>query len=428
MLAEKQKLFIENCKAKINIAHGSVRTGKTVGATIAFMFNVMTCPDSKIYIVGHTFDTAFRNVVRLIMHSEELEMFRPFCTWSGKKLYVTTLKGVKEITVLGAKDEGSIGAFQGDTYSLVYCDEITLYPLSIIEMINSRLSKPYSKMIATCNPSHPEHIIKKWIDKYDIEKDPNYYALHYTLEDNPFVDENYKNMLKNSSTGLFYKRNYLGLWCLAEGAIFECFDRALHVVSKPPRAAEYWIVGVDYGASNPFAAVLVGVNTGIQNQIGKKLWVEDELYWDHKNKRHKTNSELADDLEKFIEPYAIKGVYIDPSAASFKTELRKRGIPCIDADNDVFNGIDYCVSELRKGNIQIMDNCKNLIKEIESYVWNPNKAKIGEDEPLKQNDHAIDALRYAIFTHKVPTYNPYKQNHNADEYQANRFNLGKRKF
>lgn len=428
MLSEKQKKFIDEANAKINIAHGSVRTGKTVGATILFMLNVMTCPDSKIYIVGHTFDTAFRNVVRLIMFSEELEMFKPFCTWSGKKLYVTTSTGVKEITVLGAKDEGSIGAFQGDTYSLVYCDEITLYPISIIEMINSRLSKPYSKMICTCNPSHPEHIIKKWIDKHDIEKDSNYYALHYTLEDNPFVDENYKNMLKTSSTGLFYKRNYLGLWCLAEGAIFECFDRDLHVVKKPPRAAEYWICGVDYGASNPFAAVLVGVNTGIQNQIGKQLWVENELYWDHKKHRQKTNSELADDLEKFLADYAIKGVYIDPSAASFKTELRKRGISCIDANNDVFNGIDYTVSEMRKGNILVLDCCKNLIREIESYVWNPNKAKVGEDEPLKVNDHSVDALRYCIFSHKVPTYSPYKSTHNPEQYISNRFDPGKRRF
>jgi len=275
------------------------------------------------------------------------------------------------------------------------------------------------------NPTYPEHIIKQWIDKADAG-DPNYYALHFTLEDNPFVDENYKEMLKNSSTGIFYKRNYLGIWCLAEGAIFECFDRAIHCINKPRRAAEYWICGVDYGASNPFAAVLIGVNTGISTQTGKQLWVEDELYWDHKNKRQKTNSELADDLCKFIEPYAIKAIYIDPSAAAFKTEMRKRGISMVDADNDVFNGIDYTVSELRKGNLLILDRCKHLIKEIESYVWDDKAAKRGEDEPLKKNDHLCDALRYCLYTHKVPTYKPYKDGHDPDQYRGGRFDPPRR--
>jgi PBSX family phage terminase large subunit len=415
ILSKKQVEYITKSKAKWNMAHGSVRTGKTVGATMAFMCDVEECPDSKIYIVGHTYDTACRNVVRLITQSPEFSMFRPVCSWSGKKLFYKD----KEIIVLGAKDEGAIGSFQGDTYSLVYCDEITLYPQSIIEMINSRLSKPYSKAHCTMNPTYPEHIIKQWIDKADLG-DPNYYALHFTLEDNPFVDQNYKDMLKNSSTGVFYKRNYLGLWCLAEGAIFECFDRKIHVKSKPPRSAEYWICGVDYGASNPFAAILIGVNTGMNTQTGKCLWVEDELYWDHKNKRHKTNSELADDLCRFLEPYSVKQVYIDPSAAAFKTEMRRRGISMVDADNDVFNGIDYTVSEMRKGNLFVLDRCKHLIKEIESYVWDDKASKRGDDEPIKQNDHAIDAMRYAIYTHKVTTYQPYKDP-NPDNYLRSRF-------
>jgi PBSX family phage terminase large subunit len=421
ILSKKQIHYIINSTKKWNMAHGSVRTGKTIGATHAFMYDVEKCPDSQIYIVGHTFDTAYRNIVRLITSDPSFSMYHNVVTWSGKKLYYKD----KQITVLGAKDEGAIGSFQGDTYSLVYCDEITLYPQSIIEMINSRLSKPYSKAHCTMNPTYPEHLIKQWIDKAE-KGDNNYYALHFTLEDNPFVDENYKNMLKNSSTGIFYKRNYLGLWCLAEGAIFECFDRNIHVLNRPPRAAEYWIVGVDYGASNPFACVLVGVNTGIKEQIGKSLWVEDEIYWDHKNKRQKTNSELADDLCKFIENYAVKAIYIDPSAAAFKTEMRRRNVPIIDADNDVFNGLDYTVSEMRKGNLFVLENCKNTIKELESYVWDSNKAKRGEDAPLKQNDHLADALRYCIYTHKVPTYQPYKDPSNANQYQQNRFQTGKR--
>ncbi|HKX20468.1 MAG TPA: hypothetical protein VJM74_02230, partial [Nitrososphaeraceae archaeon] len=138
-LSPKQIEFIGNSNKKWNLAHGSVRSGKTVGTLFRFMHAVDRCPDSKIYIVGRTFDTAYRNIVRLLMESDELSIFRPSCSWSGKKLHYKD----KTITILGAKDEGAIGNFQGDTHSLTYCDEMTLYPESIIDMIDTRLSKPH---------------------------------------------------------------------------------------------------------------------------------------------------------------------------------------------------------------------------------------------------------------------------------------------
>ena len=421
--SKKQLEFITAQKAKWNIAHGSVRTGKTVGLTFAFMTDADQCQDSKIYIVGHTFDTAYRNVIRLIMESPELSIFRSFCSWSGKKLYFKD----KVITVLGAKDEGAIGNFQGDTYSLVLCDEITLYPQSIVEMIDSRLSKPHSRGYATCNPQHPTHIIKKWIDK-GLNGDPNYYSMHFVLEDNPFVDQDYKDRLKNSS-GLFYKRNYLGLWCLAEGAIFDFFDRSIHVVNKPPAAAEYYLCGIDYGISNAFAAVIVGVSTGKYTQTGRRWWVEKEYFWDsNEMHRRKINSEFANDIQELIEPYGIRQIFIDPSAAAMKEEFSRRGIHTFDANNDVLPGIEKMTTEMGKGNLYVMDTCTNLIREIENYVWDSKKAKLGEDAPLKKADHAIDALRYVIASHIIPEYKPYNDGHDPDEYRQGRFNPTPRRF
>ena len=426
-LSKKQHEFVINVNkvgAVWNIAHGSVRTGKTVAVTFAFLTLASQCPDSQIFIVGHTFDTAYRNVIRPIMESKELAIFRPFCTWSGKKL---TFRD-KTITVLGAKDEGAVGNFQGLTMSLVYCDEMTLYPDSIIDMIDSRLSLPHSKGIATCNPSHPEHKLKKWIDM-GTDGNSRYYSLHWTLDDNPYVEEEYKERLKESTTGIFYKRNYLGLWCLAEGAIFDFFDRKIHVVSKPPRAAEYWVAGIDYGVSNAFACVLVGVSTGKYTQTGKSLWVEDEFYWDcNQRGRQLINSEFADRVQQFLEPYGVTHIYIDPSALAMKLELQRRRMHVIEANNDVLPGIEMMTAEMGKGNLVICDKCKNLIKEIEGYVWDGTKAKKGEDAPIKKGDHAIDALRYIIASHKVRTYDPYSDGHNPDEYKNGRFNPPRSKF
>jgi len=399
-LSPKQLEFIINSKAKWNLAHGSVRSGKTVGTLFRFMQSLSDCPDSKIYFVGHTFDTAYRNIVRLLMESEELAIFRPFCSWSGKKLHFRD----KTITVLGAKDEGAIGNFQGDTYSRVYCDEMTLYPESIIDMIDTRLSKPYSQGFAAMNPSHPRHKIKEWIDKAEVGN-PDYYSLHFVLDDNPYVDESYKNRVKNSLSGVFYKRNYLGLWCLAEGAIFDFFDRKLYVKKNPPRCAEYWIAGIDYGTSNNFACTLVGINTGQHTQMGICRWAEKEYVWDSKEmKRQKTNSEYADEVCEFLEPYACKAVYLDPSAAAFSLELKRRGVHVVNADNDVFNGINFMTSEMKKGNLFVCEDCPNLIREIESYVWDSKASEKGEDKPIKKDDHSLDSLRYAVYSHKISTY------------------------
>ncbi len=416
-LSKKQLQYVKEANSRWNLAHGSVRCGKTVGTLFKFMLDAVHCPDSKIYIVGHTFDTAYRNVVRLIMESEELSIFRPFCTWSGKKLYFRE----KIITILGAKDEGSIGSFQGDTHSLTYCDEITLYPASIIDMIDTRLSRAHSKAHATMNPSFPTHKVKGWIDKAQ-EGNSNYYQLHFTLDDNPYVPQDYKDRIKNSLSGVFYKRNYLGLWCLAEGAIFDFFDRNIHVLRKPPCAAEYYIASIDYGASNPFACLLIGVSTGQYTQTGKKMWVEKEYFWDPQVKqRGKTNGEFANDLVEFLQDYNVRNIYIDPSAASFKLEMRKAGLITIDANNEVLDGIQTMSSEMQKGNLFILDNCKNLIREIESYVWDRKAAEKGDDDPIKKNDHAVDALRYAILTHKVNVYQPYKDVDRADEWRRNKY-------
>jgi PBSX family phage terminase large subunit len=422
--SKKQLEFMCKATKKWNIAHGSVRCGKTVGTLFRFMHAVEKCPDSKIYMVGHSSSTIYRNAVKLLFEDPVFSVFKPFCTWSDSKLKYKD----KTITTLGAKDEGAIGAFYGSTWSLGYCDEITLYPNSIIDMIDTRLSSEHSIGIASCNPSHPDHKIKQWIDKAEAG-DPNYYALHYTLDDNPFVPETYKQRIRDSLSGLAYKRNYLGLWVLAEGAIFDFFDQDIYVVDRAPTAAEYYIAGVDVGTKNAFACLVVGVNTGRSTQTGKKMWVEAEYYYDSvKMERQKTHSEYADDLVEFLYPYGVRQIYIDPSAAAFKVEMRRRKMPCVDAENDVLEGINYMTSEMRKGNVLIMRTCTNLIREIQGYVWDDRAAKRGEDAPMKVADHAIDSLRYLLATHKVATYQPYKDSHNPEEYQRGRFNPGPRRF
>jgi PBSX family phage terminase large subunit len=424
LLAPKQLEFVTHSTHKWNLAHGSVRCGKTYATLFRFMQACYECPDSQIYMVGHSAETIFHNAIRLLLEDPPFAVFRPFCTWFAGKRQLKFRD--KTIQTLGAKDEGAIGQFQGKTMSLVYCDEMTLYPLSIIEMIDTRLSQPHSMGIASMNPTYPSHILKSWIDKAR-EGDPNYYELHFVLDDNPYVNADYKQRIASSLSGIFYKRNYLGLWCLAEGAIFDFFDRGIHVISRPYRAADYWVAGIDYGVSNAFACVLIGVSTGMYTQTGKQMWVEKEYYWDcKKTHRQKTNSEFADDIESFLEPYGPRMIYIDPSALSMKLELQKRHMKVCEANNDVLYGIQVMTSEMAKGNLFVLKGCENLVREIEGYVWDDKKSKKGEDEPIKKADHAVDALRYVIATHKVQQYDPYKQQETQKDWMQNRYQVGRR--
>jgi PBSX family phage terminase large subunit len=248
-------------------------------------------------------------------------------------------------------------------------------------------------MIATCNPNSPVHPVKTRLIN---SSDPGYcYSLHFTVDDNPALSEDKKNELKSKYTGLFYRRYILGEWVAAEGAIYSDFSRDSHVLDRAPHYADNFFVGVDYGIHNAFAAVLVGHN----NTHSPHFWVEKEFYWDSKKTyRQKLNSELADDLQQFIEGYNVRGIYLDPSAESFEVELKRRGMRVIQAKNDVFPGITFVANLISNHELKVVECCPNLIGEIESYVWDSAKAERGIEEPVKKNDHAVDGLRYCLYT------------------------------
>jgi len=191
---------------------------------------------------------------------------------------------------------------------------------------------------------------------------------------------------------------------------------------KIPASANYFIAGIDYGMENPTACIVVGVHTGVQNQTGKTLWAENEYYWDRKVKgRQKLVGELAQDIQEFLDPYGVRAIYIDPSAAALRAELSRRGIHCVDAENDVEAGIQIITSMIREGQCQVMYNCTNLIREIEGYSWDPKAAERGDDKPIKKDDHIIDALRYCLASHKVATYQPYKEPPGGGGFGGNRY-------
>ncbi|CAB4126695.1 phage_term_2, phage terminase, large subunit, PBSX family [uncultured Caudovirales phage] len=387
--SRKQLDFFHNANARINIAAGAVRSGKSYILLLRFMRELREGPEGAYLVTGKSERTVLMNVIEPLQHftngairyNRGMGEFHLF----GKKVYV-----------VGANDERAEGKIRGATFAGALVDEVTILPPSYFKMLLSRLSVPGAKLFGGTNPDSPLHWLKvEFLDKF--KDDPEQLkTFHFDLDDNPILTDQFKNALKKEYQGLWYKRFILGDWVLAEGAIFDYFDTKIHIVKEPPTYAKYHLVGIDYGTNNPFAGVVVGFN----DDHKPSLWVEKEYYWDSKAMgSQKTDSEYAIGMEYAFNGYTPRLYYLDPSAASFEVELKRLKKPVKQAKNDVLDGIRFMSKLLSEGNLVICQSCKNLIKEIEGYVWDERAVLQGEDKPLKQRDHAIDAVRYALFSH-----------------------------
>lgn len=304
----------------------------------------------------------------------------------------------RKIYLVGANDERAQEKIRGVTLAGAYGDEITLWPESFFKMLLSRLRIKGARLYGTTNPDGPYHWLK--VDFLDREGELNLKRFIFRLRDNITLDPEYVRSLEAEYTGLWYRRFIDGEWCQAEGAIYDMFDEKVHVVATSEiensgRLFRRQCVAVDYGTSNPTAALLVKEYSPLH------FHVAEEYYYDGRStQRQKTDREYIDDFEAF---YARNGIYkgeialiIDPSAASLKTEARQRGFYVQDADNSVLDGIRTVAAKLSSKELTINNTCQNLSREMLSYVWDDSSQKRGEDIPKKVNDHGCDALRYAI--------------------------------
>ena len=385
--SEKQKIALKESNARLNFLIGSVRSGKTFISLIRWLEYIQHAPEGNLLMVGRTSTTIKHNIIDEIANLIGLDA----------KYYIgkqeLNLWG-RRIYLVGASDERAEQKIRGISAAGAYVDEMTLIPESFFTMLLSRLSIPEAKLFGTSNPDSPFHWLKK--DYIERANELNIKIFNFNLEDNPSLTADFKNALKKEYRGLWYKRYIDGLWCLAEGAIYDFFDEKLHCIDYAPGFAKEYCVGVDYGTTNPCAFVLVGRNTSHY----PNMWIEKEYYYDSsEHNRQKTDSEYADDLKKFIEGYSIAAIYVDPSAASFKLECQRQGIRNIyDADNEVLDGIRFVSSLFINGTLKICRSCVNLIKEMQSYVWDSKSKNLGVDKPLKTNDHILDGLRYCLST------------------------------
>ena len=370
------------------VCDGAVRSGKTLAMGLSFFLWASTCFDGMRFgVCGKTIGSLRRNVL-----SEVLPKLGSMgAVWKEKRsenLLILRLMGHEnEFYIFGGRDEASQDLIQGITFAGVLLDEVALMPRSFVEQACARCSVAGSRLWFNCNPAGPGHwFYKNWIQQ---AQQRNCLRLSFTMEDNPSLTEAVRQRYKRLYSGVFYQRFVLGQWVQAEGRVYDFFSGDM-VRPVPQEPMEEYCISCDYGTVNPTSMGLWGRKQGIWYRMG-------EFYFDsRKEKRQMTDEEYALALENLAGERSLTAVVVDPSAASFIEVLRRRGHRVRKAHNDVLSGIRMTADLLKNGKIVICQGCEDCLRELELYVWEARGA--GQDRVKKENDHAMDDMRYFAST------------------------------
>ena len=369
------------------ICDGSIRSGKTISMAIGFiLWSMMHFDNEKFALCGRTIESLRRNVITYIPTWLE-GLFTVTERRSENKMIVTACGKTNTYYLFGGRDESSYTLIQGITLAGVLFDEVALMPRSFVEQAMARCSVSGSKFWFNCNPESPQHwFYTEWIKK---AYERNMLYLHFTMEDNLSLDNKIKARYEGMYSGVFYDRYIRGLWVVAEGLVYTMFNQNIHITDKIPKEGRYFI-SVDYGTLNPFSA-------GLWCLADDKAYRIDEYYYSGREKEKlKTDEDYYTEIDKLAGGRYIERIIVDPSAASFKAVINKYGKYAVrDAKNSVVDGIRYVSGLLKNNRMFISSTCKNSKKEFAMYRWD-TKAK--EDKPMKENDHAMDDIRYFAYT------------------------------
>lgn len=403
IMSRAQLLSVADCtSAKIALWSGAVRSGKTFISLFAFLFAVLRAPRAGvIIIVGRTLDTINGNIFSLLTNPE---IFGPLVK------YISYTPGAKTATIFGrvvhlygANDATSETKIRGLTVSLAYVDEATIIPEGFWNMLITRLSVDGARLLATTNPGSKNHWLRKeWILK---AKAKNLVHFAFTMEDNPSLSEAFKADMRASYAGVFYLRFIEGQWTNAEGAVYPMWDESRHLIRHQdlPPIRRTLAVGMDYGTTNATVAVLLGIT----DEEKPRLVLIDE--WHYSSKEHHGETLPDVELSRRFREWLTKDhgtdtvyvpapefVFLDPSAASMRSQLHHDGTTSWAADNAVLDGIQTVASLLAQGKLIVTDRCTLFLEEVTEYEWDEKAAEKGEDAVVKVDDHSLDGARYAV--------------------------------
>lgn len=365
-LTPKQDDFVWD-PARLVAFIGGVGSGKTTAGAVRAIRFMIAHPGRLGLIVAPTYpmlrDATLRTMLQLLGDAAKLHKAE------------MRLEAFGAEAILRSADKPD--RLRGPNCAWAWIDEAALCPPGTWEIVLGRVREEGGSIWLTSTPRGKSNWLYALASKG--------LSIHRaSTADNPFLPKEFVQSILESYDSEFLRQEFYGEFISLEGLVFQ-FDRARHVVDFRADPSWRFVAGLDFGFTNPAALVVVGLDRD------DRAFVADELY-----RRGLAPSDLAVAVREYVSRYKVEAVYCDPSDPGAIEELRRAGIPAQPArPRPVLEGIREIQARLARDRILISPRCAHLIAELESYAW----ARDGV--PAKANDHAIDALRYALSARRV---------------------------
>jgi PBSX family phage terminase large subunit len=287
----------------------------------------------------------------------------------------------------------AVETLRGQHFDFIVIDEVAMmrnFWVNWEEVIRPTLTDTKGQVMFISTPKGFNH----FYDLYN-KQDIDYASFHFTSYDNPYLPREELDKAKEEIPENRFAQEYLADFKKTEGLVYKEFNREKHVTTDSPTHTTETILGIDFGYTNPASIIPIRIDGD------SHFWIGEEWY-----KSGCTTEQIAEQARL----YKSTKCYPDPAEPDRIEILRKFGLNCRDVSKDIVAGVDHVRELFKQGRIHIHPGCKNLIMELETYRYPDKKPDNNEPEkPIKENDHALDALRYALYTNKpiIKQNDPY---------------------
>jgi len=373
---------------------GAFGAGKTLLLSNAVISKCLEHPGSRWLVGCQTYPMLRDTILKTFM--DELDLYQTTLQtqgyanglikeWNKSTLTLQFYNG-SEVLFRSCEDPSKFKSLNLDGFAL---DEPVDIEKDIFLMLQGRLREqhmPHPVGLLTGNPGP----YTSWVyDAFFEHATPDYTVVETTTYDNSFLPRSYIQSMEQSYDE-DYKRRYLqGKWGDFEGLIYKDFHHERHTGAYRSSVFKNYIAGYDDGYRNP-ACLLIG---GVDGD--NRLHVVHEYY-----RSDRTSDEITRDIQPIVKELNVRTIYCDPSGLNAIETFKRNSIRAVSADNkrlDVTGGISRLKSLFHRDMVFIDSSCVNLIKQLESYRYQKDRKTGGyNEEPVKKDDHAVDALRYLI--------------------------------
>ena len=336
--------------------------------------------DQRIAYIAPTFQQA-----RDIAWEQLKSRCQPIATninESRLTITVTTIHNGTSTIMLKSWD--AVETLRGQKFHFIVIDEVAMmrnFWIGWQEVLRPALTDTIGHALFISTPKGFNH----FYDLYQLENENDQYkSFHATTYDNPHINPDEIEEAKKQITEDRFAQEYMADFRKQEGLVYKEFRREEHLFDDETVRSQTieTIAAVDFGYTNPTAVLK------IEKDSDQRYYVTWEWY-----KRQKTTA----DIVEIVRSLKSNVCYPDPAEPDRIQELEKAGINCREVSKDVVAGIQTVRDLFRQNRIFIHKNCQNVINELETYHYPESKPDRNEDEqPVKDNDHAMDALRYAL--------------------------------